>query len=131
MNLDYDFIKERLRLDPIISWIPTPPRFPERKVMPMSDPTTDNRSRKEMFAIQFRFPEGAIVYAGWCADGAAGFAPSVKSAMRFETAEDALRTLRNAYGKSLREHGSVVGGELLLEEDPTNGEAGTASEGTE
>lgn len=50
------------------------------------------------YAIAFDFPEGTV-YAGDY-KGAAGWAPTLASAWLFDSAEVALRTMKNAYGAS-------------------------------
>ncbi len=65
-----------------------------------------------MFAIRFDFlDQGDSFYAGMY-KGGLGWAPTVKTAMFFDTAEDAARTLENGYGSSAQ-YGSVI---LLGEE---------------
>lgn len=59
------------------------------------------------YLIRFDPPEtDAPIWAGWY-KGAAGFAPTPKTAMRFDDAKTALRFLDNSYG-GLHPYGSVV-----------------------
>lgn len=48
------------------------------------------------YAIAFRFPEGGV-FAGYY-KGALGWAPTLKTALLFDNAEDAQRIIRNGYG---------------------------------
>ena len=61
------------------------------------------------YAIRFEFPEfpQGHAYAGEY-KGGAGFAPTLKTAWTFDTAEAARRVLRNTYGGSLAKFGCVV-----------------------
>lgn len=51
-----------------------------------------------VYAIRFDFPEGTS-YAGVYKD-AAGWAPTLKTALLFDRADEALTFLKNAYGES-------------------------------
>jgi hypothetical protein len=61
------------------------------------------------WVICFDFPDrGGIQFAAPSRNGALGFAPSVATAIRFESAEAAWRTLENGYADTVREFGRVV-----------------------
>lgn len=59
------------------------------------------------YAIRFEFPEGGSVFAGDY-QGAAGFAPTLRTAMLFEYEDAADRILTNAYGEQTRKYGRVI-----------------------
>lgn len=60
------------------------------------------------FAICFDFPENDDpVFAGFAGD-ALGFAPTLRTAVKFDRETDAERTLQNGYGPSTRPYGVVV-----------------------
>lgn len=58
------------------------------------------------YVIEFRYPEG-VMYAG-LKDGALGWAPTLKTALIFGSAEEAQRMLGNGYGRSGQDFGYVV-----------------------
>lgn len=61
------------------------------------------------FAICFDFPEMPDpLFAGWLHDGALGFAPTLKTAARFENWDAAERTIANSYGDETGQFASVV-----------------------
>lgn len=57
------------------------------------------------YAIRFDYPEG-VVYAGKFKDGL-GWAPTLATALTFDTPEAAGRTLANGYGDSVK-YGMIV-----------------------
>lgn len=59
--------------------------------------------------ICFDFPErnGDPLFSGWH-KGALGFAPSLATAAKWATEEEAQRHLDNSYGPEVRAYGSVV-----------------------
>lgn len=58
------------------------------------------------FAIRFEFPEGDAVFAGDF-KGAAGFAPSLRTAHLFTEEDQAQTFLTNAYGEA-KKYGRVI-----------------------
>lgn len=63
-------------------------------------------NRLRGYLIKFDFPEG-VMWAGWAGD-ALGWAPTEKTAARFETKEIAENTLANSYGAGSQRYGLVV-----------------------
>lgn len=59
------------------------------------------------YAIRFEFPEGPPAFAGDY-KGAAGFAPSLRTAILFEDEDAAHRILTNAYGEQTQKYGRVI-----------------------
>ncbi len=63
---------------------------------------------EDVYTICFDFPEhDEPVFAGWH-KGGLGYAPTLATAARFATEEEAERTLENGYGPAMRECGAVV-----------------------
>lgn len=58
------------------------------------------------YAIRFNFPEGEV-YAG-LHKGAAGYAPTLATAMEFDNYGKAQAMLEHAYGPASRNHGEIV-----------------------
>lgn len=60
------------------------------------------------YAICFDFPEQTEpMFAGWVGD-TLGVAPTLRTAARWETEQQAQQTLENNYAPSVREWGVVV-----------------------
>jgi len=60
------------------------------------------------YAICFDYPEAdEPVFAGLAGD-TFGFAPTLKTAIRFDTEEAAAQALENCYGEGSRPFGTVV-----------------------
>lgn len=70
------------------------------------------------YLICFDFPEMPDpLFAGRLADGALGFAPTLKTAARFDDWEAAERTIANGYGGEAGRFASVVEVEVFGVED--------------
>lgn len=59
------------------------------------------------YAIRFEFPDGGTFYAGMY-KGAFGWAPTLKTALFYDTPDDAMRVLKNAYGTAAGNYGRVI-----------------------
>jgi hypothetical protein len=60
------------------------------------------------YLIQFTDPKNNVKCWAGMHDDAYGFAPTTRTAIRFDTAEEADRVMRAAYGKSFAAAGSIV-----------------------
>lgn len=64
------------------------------------------------YAIRFDFPELEQPLFAGKAEGAAGFAPSLRTADLYDDRDVAERVLQNAYGDEVRKLGRVVTAEV-------------------
>lgn len=60
------------------------------------------------YAIQFTIENDPPFFAGMAPDGAFGWAPTLDTALIYDSREDAERVLANAYGKAHQEIGKVI-----------------------
>lgn len=58
-------------------------------------------------ALRFDFPDGAVAYAGICADGGLGFAPSLATALIWDDPDKMAALRTNGYG-GLGDYARVV-----------------------
>jgi hypothetical protein len=58
------------------------------------------------YVIEFRYPEG-VMYAG-LHKGALGWAPTLKTALVFNTQDEAQQMVNNGYGKAAADYAFVV-----------------------
>ena len=65
-----------------------------------------NTSSEVKYAIRFDWPEGSL-YAGFH-NGAAGWAPTLDTAILCDSEEEAQRWIDNGYGEAGKKYGKVI-----------------------